>query len=151
MRFQPKKILVPTDFSLHSDRAVSAAIELAQPFGATVTLLHVVPMSDYATYAARLAPGSSEFDRLQSSLHEAATKSIAAEVARLSSKLELSGDTVDGPPPAEICAYAKEHGFDLIVIGSHGLSGFKHLLLGSVAERVVHHATVPVLVVRDAQ
>ena len=149
MPFAPKKILVPTDFSTHSDRAADVAIELAAKFGAKVTLLHVVPLSDYANYAAHLAPGSAEFEHLQRTLHNAATKSIAAEVARLSATTKVDADTVDGPPPAEICAYAKEHGVDLIVIGSHGLTGFKHLLLGSVAERVVHHSGVPVLVVRE--
>jgi len=149
MPFSPRKILVPTDFSKHSDRATQAALELAAKFGATVTLLHVVPLSDYANYASHLTPGNPELEQLQSVLHQAAEKSIAAEVARLAPSAKVDAATIDGPPPAEICAYAKERGFDLIVIGSHGLTGFKHLLLGSVAERVVHHASVPVLVVRD--
>jgi nucleotide-binding universal stress UspA family protein len=149
MGFAPKKILVPTDFSKHSDAAAAAALDLAARFGATVTLLHVVPLTDYVAHAASLNAADPQLRELQPVLHRAAKASIAAEVARLAPAAKVDTDVIDGPPPAEICAYAKEHGVDLIVLGSHGLTGMKHLLLGSIAERVVHHATVPVLVVRD--
>lgn len=149
MAFRPKKILVPTDFSVHSDQALSAAIELAGQYGAAITLLHVVPLSDYAAYASQLSPAGGELDSLQGALHQAAQKTISAQLDRLPNKASVTTAVIDGPAPAEICDYAKENGFDLIVLASHGHTGVKRLLLGSIAERVVHHATVPVLVMRD--
>ncbi|MFT3843041.1 MAG: universal stress protein [Myxococcaceae bacterium] len=149
MAFRPKKILVPTDFSLHSDEALTAAIELATQYGAAITLLHVVPLSDYTAYASQLSPAGAQLDSLETALHQAAQKSIAAQLQRLPTQATIATAVIDGPAPAEICDYAKANGFDLIVLASHGHTGVKRLLLGSIAERVVHHATIPVLVMRN--
>lgn len=149
MSFAPRRILVATDFSTFASAAADAAIALARRFDARVTLLHAIPLSAFAVFSTGDAPG---FDtaEMEEAVRAAAAKSGAAELTRLlASNVPVDVATVDGPPPAEICAYAAAQGFDLIVIGSHGRTGLQRLLLGSVAERVVRHASVPVLVVRQ--
>jgi nucleotide-binding universal stress UspA family protein len=77
-----------------------------------------------------------------------ATAATAAAVARPG--LEVETRVAHGDPAAEICRVAEEDGFDVIVVGSHGSGFVKRVLVGSVSHHVVHHATVPVLVVREA-
>ena len=74
--------------------------------------------------------------------------SLDAELKRVENAgILVAGETITGRAAPEIVAYAKKTGADLIVMGTHGRSGFQHALLGSVAERVVHHSPCPVLVV----
>jgi universal stress protein A len=142
-----KRILVPTDFSDHSKNAMNYACSLAEKFGADLHVLHVLQDLVAMVPEPGLAfppPG----DYMQE-LEESATKALT----------ELPGDARSGvgnivrsvrqgPPFLEIIRYAKEHDIDLIVLGTHGRSGLAHMLLGSVAERVVRKAPCPVLTVR---
>jgi nucleotide-binding universal stress UspA family protein len=150
MPFHPKKILVPTDFSPFAQAAADAALELAQRFEARLVLVHAVPLPVYSSYAAGMEGASISLVEIQEALHAAGEKDGAREVERLSGRgVPVELVVLDGPPPAEICAQAEALGADLIVIGSHGRTGLKRFLLGSVAENVVRHAPVPVLVVRE--
>jgi len=137
------KILVPTDFSVCAKQAVTYACELAKRFGAELHLLHVAcpPVADYA-YAARIPDELLRPEKLaQRELEE-------YEVPDAEQLPGVQKTVRSGTPFVEIVRQAKEKDIDLIVIGTHGRTGLKHMLIGSVAEKVVRKATCPVLTVR---
>jgi nucleotide-binding universal stress UspA family protein len=138
-------ILVPLDFSEYSDHALDYAIPFASKLQARLTLLHVIeafPVSD--AEAVMLPPDYfMELEvranrQLRSYLEHVTTAGLKGEVA-----------VVHGTPFQVITETAKERQVDLIIMGSHGRTGLRHLWLGSVAERVVRLAPCPVLVVRS--
>lgn len=146
MAWLPKqRVVVPVDFSEASASALAAALELAlKPEG--VHLVHVLLPLDV------LSPGV-VFDAIndtsrRNAAQEALTKFVAQQPATGVQTAVLLGD-----PGTQITEYAAKIGAELIVIPSHGYHGVKRLLLGSVAERVIRHASCPVLVLRrpDAQ
>ncbi len=137
--------LVPVDFSEYSDHAVQYAAELARALGARLTLLHVihelpVGVGDWAAGLPESYLGDLEAD-VQQSLESAREQVKAAGV-------DADIVMVHGIPFQSIIDVARDRQADLIVMGTHGRTGLKHVLLGSVAERVVRHAPCPVLVVR---
>jgi nucleotide-binding universal stress UspA family protein len=145
------RILVPTDFSPPSAAALAAAKELATRFGASIHLLHVLE-DPYATasFAAEvygyIPPG------LKESWQRAAEKQMLTVFPEAERGPFRAGTAVVfGSPARTIVEYANQNGFDLIVMGTHGRGGVAHLLLGSVAERVVRTAPCPVLTVRETQ
>jgi nucleotide-binding universal stress UspA family protein len=145
-----RHILVPTDFSQASRLAVDAAAVLARQIGAKVTLVHVYDPGGLQPPAA-----IGWTDVQQKSLEADVRRSIEEGFEQLV-RDHLSGVEVadrvlvhDPSPSHGICTYAERIGADLIVIGTHGRTGLKHLLIGSVAERVVRHASVPVLTLRS--
>lgn len=140
-------ILVPTDFSHESYRAIQYARSLAQVFHSKVTLLHVlVPVA-----APDLVYGPLVWD--EGKAEEAAGKQLERlkEKAHFFSETEVHCLVKTGHPFQVVSDTAQENNTDLIIISTHGYTGFKHLLLGSVAERVIRHATCPVLVVREKE
>jgi nucleotide-binding universal stress UspA family protein len=142
-----KRILVPTDFSPGSHAAARLALDMARVLGAEVTLLHVYQFPGYtfpdgSTFVA--APDvTAEIVRSVGQSLEAAAAKSAEGGAGTPSVRSAEGSTVD-----EILREAQKGEYDLIVIGTHGHSGLRHLLIGSVAERVLRHADRPVLTVR---
>ncbi len=147
------RILVPVDFSAHSDLALRYATTLADRFGATVEVLHVVedPFVSGAWSAEALAPNIPE---LLADLVTAARGKLAdLKAAALNRGVHLTTTVLTtiltGQPADSICAYATTEKFDLIVMGTHGRRGLSHALIGSVAERVVRKAPCPVLTVRE--
>ncbi len=143
------RILVPVDFSSHSDRAFRYALRLASPFGAAVELLHVVdnPLASGAWTAEVYVPNLPEMlDRL---LGEAEKRLAALKVSAAGERVSVETHVSTGQPAHTIVEHARTGGFDLIVMGTHGRTGFSHLFVGSVAERVVRRALCPVLTVRD--
>jgi nucleotide-binding universal stress UspA family protein len=141
------RILVPMDFSPHAERAFRYATTLAQRFGATLGLLHVVedPFVSGAWSPEVYVPNIVE---LLDGLIASAEQRLAA-FKQSASALGLTAGTVviTGRPAHDIVEYAKEGGFDLIVMGTHGRTGLSHAVMGSVAERVVRKAPCPVLTV----
>ena len=142
-----KLILVPIDFSEHSERALRYARALAEPLGASLHLLHVV--EDLAL------PGgwttdiyTRDLGNLQAQLIAEAERRMATYRIGLGSQPEVPTSVTAGHAPTMIAARAAAIGADLIVMGTHGRSGFSHLLMGSVAERVMRVAACPVLTVR---
>ena len=136
-------ILVPVDFSEHSLRALEVAEGLARSGGGTITLLHVVePM-----------PATTEWSYLILAPEQAA-KASQKKLENLANEHGIDPRLIGrvlvktGIPWNEIVTTAKALNRDLIVIPTHGYTGWKHVLLGSTAERVVRHASCPVLVVR---
>lgn len=140
-----RHILCPTDFSDGAGEAFSTALDMARDSGAQLTLLHVlhVPISTFPDSILPVTP-----DLVRDLEH-----SVELVLQRLCDKARAAGvaatyQTTFGATHAEICSAADKQGVDLIVIGTHGRSGFAHVLLGSVAEKVVRHAQCPVLTVR---
>ena len=145
-----KNILVATDFGEASDAALSYGRDLARTYGATLHVLHVAEnlVVRYADDAAlALLP------QLQTDIDEAARKRMA-ELVTDEDRTMLHAKPVVlaafGAAEA-IVEYAKMYNVDVIVMGTHGRGGFAHLLMGSVAERVVRTAPCPVLTVRHPE
>jgi len=146
--FSPKSILVPTDFSEHSDKALQNAIDIAKRFNSKIYLLHVVgTLIQYMTYY-ELDPRTINLVEKESA--DAAKKLLATQLAKFpdSKSIEIIADIRRGVPYEEILIDQKEKKIDLIVIASHGKTGLLGHLIGSVSEKVVRSATCPVLLVR---
>jgi universal stress protein A len=139
------KILVATDFSPHADRALEYAAELAPRYEAPVVLVHVYAnpvMTLPDGYVMMTAPDLSELvTGLHDGLRKVEARARQLGVARVESKL------IEGIAWREIVGTAKETGCDLVVMGTHGRGAVTHLLLGSVAEKVVRKAECAVLTV----
>lgn len=135
------KILVPVDFSEPSLAALRYAKALAKEDGAALIVVHVIqPFHE---------DWRMETTQLQRAVRERARAEMRELVAReLPAPVDARAKVRIGHPVEEIVAVARESGAELIVIATHGRSGLRHVLLGSVAERVVRHAPCPVLVVR---
>jgi nucleotide-binding universal stress UspA family protein len=140
------RILVPTDFSASSDAALGVARRLAAKVRGAVRLLHVIERPAMST------PFGSELCIPEPPLEEqAATPRVHLSQRMLvdsRSRVKIDSDVVFGPTGAMIAAYARDNGFDLIVMGTRGRGGLAHLLLGSVAESVIRTAPCPVLTVK---
>ena len=142
-----QRILFPTDFSDHSRTAEKSACDLADQFGAELHVLHVLHdllLTMPMTAAALLIPPQS----LENEINFA-----EEEIQKIPPPAWASGKRVvrvvrTGATFDAIVRYAQENAIDLIVIGTHGRTGLSHVLLGSIAERVVRHAPCSVLTVR---
>lgn len=139
-------ILVPLDFSEHSAAALKYAVDLARHYEATLQLLHVFAPVFYSVPEGYLLPGPAEITQVRSALEQELER--AKHDACAGGALIVKTLLLEGHPPSEILRVAREGGFDLIVMGTHGRTGVKHVLIGSVAENVVRHAPCPVLTVR---
>ncbi len=141
------KILCPVDFSDPSREALHFAVDLAERYGASVTLLHVYQVPAYAFPEGMVLAGPD----VLASLVERIAQTLAAwreEAVRRSPRITVDSETAMGVAHAEILRVAKTGGHDLIVVGTHGRTGLSHVVLGSVAESVLRHATMPVLTIR---
>jgi nucleotide-binding universal stress UspA family protein len=142
--FSLKRILVPTDFGSPSSAAVDYAINLASMAGASVTVFHAYEIPVIAVPDGTFVATPEMVTRIQSAA-EAALRSTVE--SRRSSSVALDSLLREGRPWEAIHDAAKEVGADLIVLGTHGRHGLVRALLGSVTEKVVRTALVPVLVV----
>lgn len=139
-----KKILSPVDFSETSEHALRYAIDLASKVGATIDVVHVYQLPTYALPDGAIL-AQPEF---VASLTTELQKQLDDLLRRYSGHdVTLAGRLTEGTPFSEVTRIAAKEGADMIVMGTHGRTGLKHLLLGSVAERVVRTAKVPVLTV----
>jgi len=138
------RILVPTDGSSGVERALCHALDLAKRHGATVHAIYVVDSAGYSSL-----PMETSWEGISDMLRDEGEAALD-RVRELADERDVPLDTdiVDGSPSREIVRVAEDDGADLIVMGTHGRGGLDRLLLGSVAERVVRSAPVPVLTVR---
>lgn len=153
-----KKILVPIDFSGHASRALTGAAELARHFGSRLFALHVVApvpvmapvdIGDFGLGVPAGPVGGLDIRAYQEQLFNGSKKALEKLVRQtVPAGVEVELLTEVGDAAATIVEVARREKIDCIVISTHGLTGLSHLLMGSVAEKVVRHAPVPVLVVR---
>lgn len=145
MNVEIHRILFPTDFSPSSQQAQNYACVLAEKFSAELHALHVVPdpMPIPGPEGSWILPDYS----VPKIVHEAELELAVRMEPALTGDVTVVRSVQIGKPVLAIVDYAKEHEIDLIVIGTHGHTGLSHLLLGSVAEKVVRLATCPVLTV----
>jgi universal stress protein A len=143
-----KRMLVPTDFSPASDIAFTYAVDMAAREGSTLHLLHVL---DEASFATAYPDGFYvELPGIRAQLSNEANARLQELVARCAAaNVQATTELAVGRAARLIVQTATTRGTDLIVIGTHGRSGFAHLMLGSVTERVVRMAPCAVLTVRD--
>jgi nucleotide-binding universal stress UspA family protein len=144
-----KKVLCPTDFSEPSLAALETACELAKHFNAELRVLHVIPFNppfptDMVVVAAP-AYYPSDHERIQEAQRQVANliEHRVAEGVRVLPEVKM------GHAANEIVCAAEDEGADVIVIGTHGATGWRHLAFGSVAEKVVRMAHRPVLTVHN--
>jgi nucleotide-binding universal stress UspA family protein len=146
-----KKILVPTDFGDAADAALTYARALARNFGASVEVLHVAEDVSARMFAGEVYVAVPQ--TLQQDIEEAAGKQLDQRLVDNDPQpLPMRRVVVTSNAPAlTIVNYARDNTVDLIVMGTHGRGALSHLLMGSVAERVVRLAGCPVLVVRHPE
>ena len=138
-----KKILVPTDFSSQSDKSLDYAVMVANQFGAKIILLHIIEPFPYTTTDAFMVVDNSEAMR---SIAETLIKNQSKTLRQ--KKISVKTDLIVGNPAQEIIKKAEREKADLIVMGTHGRTGVEHVLLGSVAEKIVRLANCPVLTIK---
>lgn len=139
-------ILCPTDFSAPAHEALNVASDLAQHFGAELHLLHVVPVLPPIPPDPNYVFEVPEYERL---LHADAEKNLQTLNAELSARsIRVTTSVAHGDAAGEIIRAAETQKADMIVIATHGATGWQRLLFGSVAEKVVRLASCPVLTIR---
>lgn len=143
------KILVPVDFSEYTDDIIKYSVEIAEKFNSTIHLIHVIPNMDYFTpYESFMA--AENMVTVQ--------KGVEAEVQR---DIEKVAGTIKGIPVTkvvrtgvsfvEIVEYVRSEHIDLVIMATHGRGGLEHIIIGSVAEKVVRKSPCPVLTIRPAK
>jgi nucleotide-binding universal stress UspA family protein len=143
-----QRILVPTDFSEFSDAALKYGVALARTFGSSIHLLHVVtaPMPDPLRNCPTGVMG--EMHDFEAHARQCLASLVAAGDLAASRVVTAA---IDGDPSEEILRYARSHDMDLIVCGTHGLSGWNRLMRGSVATMLVRKSSCPVLTVHHPE
>ena len=144
--FPLKKILCPTDFSEPSLLAMSAAVELAESSGAELFFIHAVsPLPASPHPGAMHGFDTAAFLRKMLTYGRESIERLIRE--KVPDKVPAQSVVLAGNPSDEIIRAAEEHGVDLIVIATHGLTGWRRFVFGSVAERVVRLSSCPVLTI----
>ena len=139
------KILIPTDFSESAENASLYALSLAEKYGSKIYVVHVI---EPFTYTSDL--GIDMGDQYQ--VMEATAKRFLDDIVTSikEKNIDVEGILLSGEPFVEIIKYAKQEQVNLIIMSTHGRSGIEHMLLGSVAEKVVRKSPCPVLTVKKA-
>jgi universal stress protein A len=147
--FAPKNILVPTDFSEYSDKALQQAMDIAKQYSSKIYLLHVVGLVIQCTMDYCLDPKTSTL--VERETITAAKKMIQDQLGKFpdSKSVDIVADIRTGTPYEEILKAQQEKKADLIVIASHGQTGLMRHLIGSVAEKVMRQSKCPVLLVKN--
>ena len=145
-----KKILCPIDFSEPSYQALDIAGELAAHFKAKLVILHVVAEIPYLSGSTTIT--GLDIPKYQKQLEEISFQKITEIIEnRLPKEIEAHPVITVGKAADEIVLVSEEQKPDVIVIATHGETGVRHLVFGSVAEKVVRHINVPVLTVRSSE
>ncbi|HZT75901.1 MAG TPA: universal stress protein [Vicinamibacterales bacterium] len=146
-----KKILVATDFGEASDAALGYGRELARTFNAQLDVIHVVENILTRGFGAEGYVAS--YPELQQEVEDAADRQLTSLLSPEDRQALRAKTTLlkSNSPAFTIIGYAKENEIDLIIMGTHGRGAIAHLLMGSVAERVVRTAPCPVLTVRHPE
>jgi nucleotide-binding universal stress UspA family protein len=137
------RILLPTDGSAGTERAIEHAGELARVHDATVHALYVIDATSFTGL-----PMETSWDGVRTVLESEGETALEQVIRCLPDDVPVETETVEGTPSTEIVAQTRESDVDVVVMGTHGRGGIDRLLLGSVAERVVRKSAVPVVTVR---
>lgn len=138
------RIVVPTDGSTSSRPAIDHAVELAKIHDATIDAVYVVNLASFSG-----VPSEGSWEGVSQALEREGEEALDVVESTCSSRgVPVERIRLEGRPSQQIVEYATDHGADLIVMGTHGRGGLDRLLLGSVAERVVRSAPVPVMTVQ---
>lgn len=144
-----KNILCPTDFSEPSYEALKVANELANHFGAAVHIITVVPLVPIVEAPIGVESASFNIASYQQELEGQARKSLKSMVEqKINKDVKVISEVLIGNAAAEVMRYAAEKNIDLIVIATHGLSGWRRFISGSTTEQIVRQSTCPVLTIR---
>lgn len=139
-----KHILVTTDFSDEARRAYDPIRELAEKVGAKITLLHIVESFSKVASGGMFATPVTAFDI--EAEQEIAKKKLEEQKAAFGSKVDVTtAVAASATVGTTIVDYADKHEIDMIAISTHGYSGLKRMMMGSIAEDVIRHSRVPVL------
>lgn len=144
------KILIAIDGSEHSEKVLKEAITIAEPLGAAVTILTVI-VRDYLPPSVSIQFTDDVWETVNANLQEEAETLVAKSAAPFKEKgLEAETKVIFGrkPPSEIICEEAKEGKYNLVMLGSHGLRGFREALLGSVSNKVAHCLKGNVMIVK---
>lgn len=138
-----KKVLIPTDFSELSKRAVAEALPIVKKLNASVVFVHVLERLDHPDDMTALFDEGYAYlmDRSHALLNDLV---IQAKQAGIEAQAELK----NGVPHVEIVELAQQKGVDLIIMGTHGRTGFNHLMMGSQTERVLRKAACSVMTIK---
>jgi len=147
--FQPRKILVPTDFSEDSDLAFRMALSIAVKYQARIFLLHVISEQSLADYC--LDQGIVDRVLNESIVFSNEKLQEVIDKNQQSGNIKVIPDVRKGQPYEEILKEASERKVDLIVIASHGKTGLQKYFIGSVTEKVMKEAKCPVLLIRSQE
>ena len=140
-----QKLIVTTDFSDPARKGILAANELAVHFGADLFIVHVIPPSHFVPPA---GIGGFDISKLTEEIQAAAKKSLDRIIQKdISDEVNVRGLMLMGPPAEEIVKRASEENADAIVISTHGLTGWRRFIFGSVSEKVVRLAECPVITI----
>ncbi len=141
-----QKILVPVDFSQYEDEILGYAREIAGKFNASIDLIHVIPNMDYFTpYESFMA--AENIVAIQKGVEGEVEKDLE-EVAKKLPDIPLKKAIRTGVAFVEILDYVNSEGIDLIIMGTRGRGGLEHIIIGSVAEKVLRKSPCPVLTIR---
>jgi universal stress protein A len=139
------KIVCPVDFSEFTDEIIEYCLSMAKKFDAELHLLHVIPNLNYFTpYESFLTPEN--LVAMERSIETEIEKDFEKTIKKIDIPVKKVIKT--GVTFVEILDYIKAEKIDLVVMGTHGRSGFEHILLGSVAEKIIRRSPCPVLTVR---
>lgn len=147
--YDPKKILVPVDFSELSAGVIRAGVDIARDRGASVTVLHVARESDYIThYGEEIHSAGISPSKLRDDAWIALESRLKSLVREAAPGANVEGSLIWGSPVRDILDVAERGGYDLIVMATQGRRMLSRLFLGSVTEEVIRRAPCPVLAVR---
>ncbi len=148
--YSPKKILVPTDFSQYSDKALQIAVDIASQYNAKIILLHVID-ENIRQCAVDYCVSNEAIEQLKNESLKASTDKLNKTINSLkgSTKVDISFEVKNGVPAEVLLDEQKKNKFDLIVIASHGKTGILKYLIGSVTDKIVRAAECPVMVIRQ--
>ncbi len=142
-----RRILFASDFSRASRKAFAAAVKTAKSSGASLAIVHV--LAPFVPIAPDQYVGPETWEEIDEQSRQWATKHLNALAAKAkASGVRAKGYLIEGQPSREVTRFAKKLHADLVIIGTHGRTGFAKLFLGSIASQIVATARCPVMTVR---
>ena len=142
-----KKVLFCTDFSKNSDCAFDYAFGIAKRDEAVLYILHIISVIPHASYIDNYMT-KEYWDKLKVTMREDIDKKYNDQyLSQIKDKTKVKIVTKSGREDEEILKFARKENIDIIVIGTHGRTGIKHVLVGSVAEKIVRRSPIPVFII----